>query len=164
MKTIVVSRTGGIAVACLVVSAVLAGCGPRVLIATGTTIGLKANPGDPEGGRSPQVTLGYKRAEAALIATKGTGATQNGEDAYSTFASFGFKTEWFGDTELTSFIATGFAARALTAPDVEASGAAPSKAAPPKGAAPKGAAPKAAAPPAAAPGGNTFFKALGAPN
>lgn len=121
------------------------GCGPRVLIATGTTIGLKANPGDPQGGRSPQVTFGYKRAELALIATKGTGATEAGTDAYSTFASFGFKTQWFGDTELASFMATGFAARALTAPDQGVPAAAG-----PKGVGPKGA-------PA---GRNTFFDRL----
>ncbi len=99
---------------------VCAACGPRVIIATGTTLGLKANPGDAQGGRSPQVTFGYKRAEAALVATKGNGATQGGEDAYSTLASFGFSTKWFGDTELSSFIATGFAARGLTAQDADA--------------------------------------------
>jgi len=109
---------------------VVAACGPRVIIATGTTIGLKANPGDPQGGQSPQVTLGYKRAEAALVATKGDGATSQGAagkpgaDAYATFASLGFKTQWFGDTEISTFLATGFAARALTASDSEAPAAA----------------------------------------
>ena len=88
---------------------VLAGCGPRVLIATGTTLGLKATPGDGQS-RPPQVTLGYKRAEVALVPTDGKKATQ-GSDAYSVLAVFDFRSEWFGKTELASFIGSGNAAR-----------------------------------------------------
>jgi hypothetical protein len=87
-----------------------AGCtGLRVIITTGTTIGLKATPGDGQT-RSPQVTLGYKRAELALVPTAGTHASAT-EDAFSTLAAFYFNTKWFGRTELSSFIGTGAAAR-----------------------------------------------------
>lgn len=87
-----------------------AGCtGLRVIITTGTTIGLKATPGDGQT-RSPQVTLGYKRAELALVPTAGTHASAT-EDAFSTLAAFYFNTKWFGRTELSSFLATGAAAR-----------------------------------------------------
>jgi hypothetical protein len=95
----------------------VAGCGPRVLISTGTTLGLKATPGNVEGGRPPQVTLGYKRAELSLVPTRGTGATRlpdgRQEDAFSTLAAFDFQTRWFGKTELSSFISTGFAAQEI---------------------------------------------------
>jgi len=63
-------------VAILVGACLIAGCGPRVLIATGTTLGLKATPGDGQS-RPPQVTLGYKRAEAALIPTSGGNAHES---------------------------------------------------------------------------------------
>lgn len=99
---------------CLLVVAT-GGCGPRVLVVTGTTIGLKATPGDAQT-RPPQVTLAYKRAETALVPTAGSKATGK-TDAYSTLASFFFETEWFGATELRSFIATGNAARPLTEKD-----------------------------------------------
>lgn len=111
------------------------GCAPRVNIATGTTIGLKASPGDAAT-RPPQITLGYKRAEAAFVPTEGKKVTasstedatkasgvQAGQssggaatDAYSTLAAFYFETAWFGDTQIASFIATGFAARDIQAP------------------------------------------------
>jgi hypothetical protein len=96
----------------------LAGCGTRVITTTGTTLGLKASPGDGQT-RPPQVTFGYKRAEASMIPTKGNGATRvpndpdhaNNVDAYSTLSTFYFSTEWFGSTHIASFIGTGFAAR-----------------------------------------------------
>lgn len=91
----------------------LSGCGPRVLIVTGTTIGLKATPGDAST-RPPQVTLAYKRAETALVPTKGDNATKD-SDAFSTLASFFFTSKWFGDTEIASFIATGEAAKLIQA-------------------------------------------------
>lgn len=87
----------------------LAACGPRVLISTGTTIGLKATPGDGYT-RPPQATLGYKRAETALVPTSGGKATST-TDAFSTLAAIYFKTKWFGKTELRSFVGTGTAAR-----------------------------------------------------
>jgi hypothetical protein len=93
---------------------VTAGCGPRVILTTGTTIGLKATPGDGYT-RPPQVTFGYKRAEAAVVPTKGTVALE-GEDAYSTLAAFHFSTEFFGKTELDSFISTGRAALDIQQP------------------------------------------------
>jgi len=89
----------------------LGGCGPRVLIATGTTLGLKATPGDGQS-RPPQVTLGYKRAEVALVPTDGEEARKD-EDAYSVLAVFDFRSMWFGKTELASFIASGNAAREI---------------------------------------------------
>lgn len=103
------------------------------MINTGTSIGLKATPGDMQT-RPPQVTLAYKRAELALVPTQGNVAVDcktetNGcpkccpagedskvpqdKDAFSTLATFYFRTQWFGDTELDSFIATGHAARAI---------------------------------------------------
>jgi hypothetical protein len=100
-----------------------AGCGPRVLVVTGTTLGLKATPGDPQAGQSPQVTLGYKRAETSLVPTGAVPATVK-EDAYSTLAVFSFDTTWFGKTNLSSFISTGFAAQALTSTDAQAAEAA----------------------------------------
>lgn len=104
------SRLALLALSLLLLSAT--GCGtPRVNLITGTTIGLKATPGDGET-RPPQVLLGYKRAELALVPTTGSGATEN-TDAQSTLASFHFSTRWFGHTEIDSFIATGNAARAL---------------------------------------------------
>lgn len=90
------------------------GCGTRVGIITGTTIGLKATPGDGST-RPPQVTLAYKRAEAAIVPTAGTKATAT-TDAYSTLAAFHLRTEWFGDTEITSFIGTGGAAKDILSP------------------------------------------------
>jgi hypothetical protein len=87
-------------------------CGPRVVIVTGTTLGLKATPGDGNT-RPPQVTLGYKRAEAAIVPTNGMAATRDGSDAFSTMAAFDFRTRWFGQTELSSFVGTGFAVREI---------------------------------------------------
>jgi len=85
------------------------GCGPRVIVTTGTTLGLAATPGDGQS-RPPQVTLGYKRAELALVPTGGDQATSTA-DASSALAAFYFSTRWFGATELSSFIGTGHAAR-----------------------------------------------------
>lgn len=88
---------------------VLTGCGTgRVIISTGTTIGLKATPGD--GTRPPQVTFGYKRAEASIVPTRGE-AVSGDTDAFSTLVAFHFQTQFFGKTELDSFISTGGAAR-----------------------------------------------------
>jgi hypothetical protein len=98
----------------LLFAALLASCAPRVNVSTGTTIGLKATPGDGQS-RPPQVMLGYKRGELALVPTEGKGATKD-TDAASTLASIHFSTKWFGHTELDSFIATGMAAHALVAP------------------------------------------------
>jgi hypothetical protein len=100
MKTIVAMATVLLAAACQ----------PHVIISTGTTLGLKATPGDGES-RPPQVTLGYKRAEVALVPTNGDAAHEKGTDAFSTLAAFDFRTRWFGQTELSSFIATGLTAR-----------------------------------------------------
>lgn len=95
----------------------LSACGPRVIISTGTTLGLKATPGDGYT-RPPQVTFGYKRAESALLSTAGLNATDT-SDAFSTLAAFHFKTFWFGDTELHSFIGTGIAARDVQGTDFQ---------------------------------------------
>lgn len=99
------------------IAAAIGGCS-RVVIATGTTLGLKATPGDGTS-RPPQVTLGYKRGELALVPTKSERAVNDDEDpakdsdAFSTLASFFFQTSWFGRTEVESFIATGHAARRI---------------------------------------------------
>ena len=97
-------------------SLLLAGCAPHVIVATGTTLGIKATPGDGQT-RPPQVVLGYKRAEAALIPVEGGGAQMNGSevktDAASTVASFYLKSQWTAGTEIRSFIGTGFAARRI---------------------------------------------------
>lgn len=85
------------------------GCGTRVIITTGTTIGLKATPGDGSS-RPPQVTFGYKRAEASIVPTRGSVVPAD-EDAFSTLAAFHFQTRFFGKTELDSFIGTGRASR-----------------------------------------------------
>jgi hypothetical protein len=90
------------------------GCGPRVNLSTGTTIGLKVTPGDGNT-RPPQVTLGYKRAELSLVPVEGNGATAD-TDAASTLASLHFSTAWFGHTELDSFIASGWATQQLVEP------------------------------------------------
>jgi len=91
----------------------LSSCGPRVVISTGTTIGLKATPGDGNT-RPPQVTLGYKRAETALVPTAGGKATADA-DAFSTLAAIYFSTKWFGRTEIHSFVGSGVAAREVQA-------------------------------------------------
>jgi hypothetical protein len=101
---------------------VLAACGsPRLLIATGTTIGLKATPGDGQA-RPPQVTFAYKRAEVAVVPTpekpaeRGAKRDEDGnlvQEAYSTLAAFSFFTKWWGETRLDSVVATGHAAREL---------------------------------------------------
>lgn len=106
----------------LVVLAALAlgfvACGtPRLLIATGTTIGLKATPGDGQA-RPPQVTFAYKRAELAVVPTaQGSGKRDKSgnllQEAYSTLAAFSFFTTWFGETRIDSVVATGHAARNL---------------------------------------------------
>jgi len=97
-------------------SLLVSGCAPHVIIATGTTLGIKATPGDGQT-RPPQVVLGYKRAEAALIPVEGGGAEMNGSevktDAASTVASFYLKSQWTAGTEIRSFIGTGFAARQI---------------------------------------------------
>lgn len=104
-------HTLGMAMAVGLLGLTLSACGPRVIISTGTTIGLKATPGDGYT-RPPQVTLGYKRAETALVPTAGAKATSTA-DAFSTLAVIHFSTLWFGTTELQSFLGTGIAAREL---------------------------------------------------
>ena len=103
----------------LPIFALALGCGtPRILVATGTTIGLKASPGDGQA-RPPQVTVAYKRAEVAVIptpanpedrvATRENGVSKG--EAFSILSFFSLNTIWFGRTNLRSFIATGHAAR-----------------------------------------------------
>ncbi len=100
-------------------TAVAFGCGtPRLLVATGTTIGLKATPGDGQAS-PPQVTLAYKRSEVAVVPTPENPeervATRrndtSSDEAFSILSVFGLRTIWFGKTSVRSFIATGHAAR-----------------------------------------------------
>ena len=97
-------------------SLLVSGCAPHVIIATGTTLGIKATPGDGQT-RPPQVVIGYKRAETALIPVEGGGAEIDGPDvktdAASTVASFYLKSQWTAGTEIRSFIGSGFAARQI---------------------------------------------------
>ena len=108
----------------MILAIMLAGsaCAPRVVIVTGTTLGMKATPGDGSS-QPPQVTLGYKRAEASIVPTKGSVADSNGTDAFSTMAAFDYRTRWFGETELASFIGTGFAARDIQGTVTQPNGA-----------------------------------------
>lgn len=133
------STPGRLAIVGLMLAASLAsGCDPRrrVVVATGTTLGLKATPGDGQS-RPPQVTLGYKRAELALVPTRGQAATSGAPeclnpgagaapakctDAFSTLTAFDFRTRWFGATQLSSFVSTGFAAREIQVEEAAAAG------------------------------------------
>ncbi len=99
------------------VAGMSSGCVRRMTVATGTTIGLHATPGDGQN-QSPQITLAYKRAEIALVPTAGQAATKTpASDAFSALAVIDFQTRWFRDTKIDQFIATGFASR-----DIQASG------------------------------------------
>jgi hypothetical protein len=96
-----------------------AGCAsnPHVIIATGTTLGIKATPGDGQT-RPPQLVVGYKRAEVAVIPVDATGAQRDDarvvqKEAASTVASFYMKNTWTSETVIRSFIGTGFAARSV---------------------------------------------------
>ena len=109
------------AVLAIAVSLLGSGCAPHVIIATGTTLGIKATPGDGQT-RPPQVVLGYKRAEAAVIPVEGGGAQMKDKevekDAASTVASFYLKSQWTDATEIRSFIGSGFAARNIVKDEV----------------------------------------------
>jgi hypothetical protein len=89
------------------------GCARRMLVTTGTTIGLVANPGDGQS-QPPQITFAYKRAEMAYVPTSGSVASNNTvfkSDAFSSLALVNFKTKFFGATSIDQFIATGHASR-----------------------------------------------------
>jgi hypothetical protein len=96
----------------------VAACSPHVIVATGTTIGIKATPGDGQT-RPPQLVVGYKRAEAALVPVDGTGSQRAGagnavtNEAASVVSSFYLKNQWTSETQIRSFIGTGFAAREI---------------------------------------------------
>ncbi|UCF90496.1 MAG: hypothetical protein JSW39_19670 [Desulfobacterales bacterium] len=104
------------AVTLALASSLLAGCGARLHVVTGTSVGLSANSGDGQT-RPPQVSLAYKRSEGALIPTEERAAVKSespnikNTDAFSSLAVFNLTTEWFGDTEINQFIATGHASR-----------------------------------------------------
>jgi len=95
-----------------VAAGALCGCANRVMIVTGTTVGLRASPGDGAA-RPPEVALAYKRAETAFVPTAAKTVTKDGGDAYSTLAVFALRTEWFSETRISSLIATGHAAREI---------------------------------------------------
>ncbi|MCP4369299.1 MAG: hypothetical protein GY797_14460 [Deltaproteobacteria bacterium] len=107
----------------------LTGCGPRLSIITGTDVGLSANSGDGTS-RPPQVTLGYKRGEMAIISTARDVAKNNGTpgsgtvntDAFSSLATFHLKTRWFDETKIKQFIATGHASTEIQEGDEFAQG------------------------------------------
>lgn len=114
-------RPGARSLVAVLALAVLAfaGCAsnPHVIIATGTTLGIKATPGDGQT-RPPQLVVGYKRAEVAVIPVDATGAQRDDarvvqKEAASTVASFYMKNTWTSETVIRSFIGTGFAARSV---------------------------------------------------
>ncbi len=110
MMAIHICHKLGIVLALGLTCLALSACGPRVIISTGTTIGLKATPGDGNT-RPPQVTFAYKRAELALVPTSNAKKATTNSDAFSTLAAIHFSTQWFGNTEIRSFLGTGLAAR-----------------------------------------------------
>jgi hypothetical protein len=57
------------------------------------------------------VTLAYKRAEVAIVPTGKAVARKDESDAFSALTVFSFFSQWWGDTRVTSFITTGFAAQ-----------------------------------------------------
>ena len=124
----------------LVALVVLQGCTePRVLLLTGTTVGLDASPGDGQT-RPPSIVFGYKRSEVAFVPTDGQLSKKGGQekqgaspnpagagnqatapdgktvpegstDAYSTLAILNLVLNWFSSARIEQFIATGHAAR-----------------------------------------------------
>jgi hypothetical protein len=108
-------RYARIAVVAVTAALPVAACGPRLNVITGTTVGLKASPGDGST-TPPQVTLAYKRAEGALVPTAGNSSTKDTSDTYSALTAYFLKTSWFGATTLESVISTGHAARNLAKP------------------------------------------------
>ena len=96
-----------------VTSVLQTGCARRMVVSTGTTIGLHATPGDGKS-QTPQVTLAYKRAELALVPTGEKAARKSpagNSDSYSALAIVDFRTKWFSGTGIDLFIATGHASR-----------------------------------------------------
>lgn len=128
MKTAVLLACAG--------SALLCGCS-NMVISTGTTIGLKATPGDGST-QTPQVTFGYKRMELAYVPVDAASASkappprkgakpedpspagQNKSpapgdvDAFSALAVIDVQTKWFGRTVIKQFISSGIAARDIS--------------------------------------------------
>ena len=103
----------------LLVVSTITGCRARMHIATGTTVGLVANPGDGNT-RPPRVTLAYRRGETAYVPTdKKNAHKEDGKnsDCYSALAFVDFRTRWFGETSIAQFIGTGHAARDLVTTD-----------------------------------------------
>lgn len=107
----------------LLVMLTLMGCSEsRVLVVTGTVVGLEASPGDGST-QPPSVTFGYKRAEVAFVPTATEPADKvakhyppgqgTDSDAYSTLAAFKLAANWFGPTKIEQVIATGHAARII---------------------------------------------------
>ncbi len=111
-------RSFSLLLSIVTIAVVSTGCGPRVTIVTGTTIGLHASPGDGQT-QPPEVTLAYKRSEVATMPTgqrgalKGTAEGSKDTEAFSTLGGLRFCTKWWGETQLDSFISTGHAAREL---------------------------------------------------
>jgi hypothetical protein len=126
-------------------SALLCGC-TSMVISTGTTIGLKATPGDGST-QTPQVTFGYKRMELAYVPVEAGAASKSqparktakaeappaaapGEtqpapadvDAFSALAVIDVQTKWFGRTVIKQFISSGIAAREISANNEFANG------------------------------------------
>lgn len=101
----------------------------RLVVVTGTLVGLEATPGNPQDGQSPAVTFGYRRAEAALIPVEkedgnkekpdnqsnvGQHGTKNPDkDAASILATFNLAHNWFGPAKIEQYIATGLAAQSM---------------------------------------------------
>jgi hypothetical protein len=91
-----------------------------MVVSTGTTIGLKATPGDGNT-QAPQVTFAYKRAELAYVPTDSKRAKKSKDekdtdsDAFSALAAVDVKSKWFfGSTTINQFISSGFAAQEIS--------------------------------------------------
>lgn len=107
----------------LILSLLTTACiGPRLLVATGTLVGLEAAPGNPDDGQTPAVTFGYRRAEVALVPVEkqdnnkvvpqDTSVEQKQKkDAASILATFNLAHNWFGPAKIEQYIATGLASR-----------------------------------------------------
>lgn len=107
-------------IACL---GMLSGCsafGDKVHVITGTMVGIEFTPPASSENPGAAVTIGYDRAEMALIPTcdrqKTDGSTCKADkthDAYSVLALFRLNSSWFGTSKIQQVVATGEAARQI---------------------------------------------------
>lgn len=102
---------------------VLTGCsafGDKVYVITGTMVGIEFSPPASSANPGAAVTIGYDRAEMALVPTcdrqKTDGSTCKADkthDAYSVLALFRLNSSWFGTSKIQQVVATGEAAKQI---------------------------------------------------